>query len=152
MSYLDTLRLQLRADEGSRPRPYDDATGKTLHAGVLIQGNITIGIGRNLDAKPLSPAAISFLFEEDLKDAEADARKLLPDFDALTDVRKYVVCDMAFNLGYDRLRAFGKMLLAVHERRWADAADEILDSQAAREAEARYQRLSNAMRSDLWTT
>lgn len=152
MSYRDILRNQLRADEAVRNRPYDDATGKTLQAGILIQGKITIGVGRNLNDVGVNDDEIALMLDNDIDEAERTARRLLPDFEALSDVRKYVVCNMAFNLGYNKLKDFKKMLLAIHEERWSDAAIAMLDSLWSREVGARAIRLSSSMRSDTWTT
>ena len=95
MSYLDLLDHGLRIEEGTKPRPYMDTTG-----------HITIGIGRNLTNKPLKPDEIEYLFKNDKADAERDARSLVPTFDDLSDIRKYVVCDLAFNLGQIGLSLF----------------------------------------------
>ena len=137
MSYLDLLDHGLRIEENTKPRPYMDTTG-----------NITIGIGRNLTAKPLKPDEIEYLFANDKKDAERDARSLVPTFDDLSDVRKYVLCDLAFNLGQNRLAEFKRFLEAVHEQRWTDAAMELIESVAYRQAPNRYTKLANAMETD----
>ena len=137
MSYLDLLDHRLRIEENVKPRPYMDTTG-----------NITIGIGRNLTAKPLKPDEIEYLFTNDKKDAERDARSLVPSFDDLSDIRKYVLCDLAFNLGQNRLAEFKRFLQAVHEERWTDAAMELLDSVAYKQSPNRYTKLANAMETD----
>lgn len=137
MSFQDLLDHGLRVQEDTSPRVYMDSTG-----------NYTIGIGRNLTAKPLKPDEIEYLFANDKRDAERDARSLVPTFDDLSDVRKYVLCDLAFNLGQNRLAEFKRFLLAVHEERWTDAAMELLDSVAYKQAPKRYTMLANAMESD----
>ncbi len=101
----------LSLDEGDRDRPYDDKTQLRVRAPV---GNITIGRGRNLDAKPLSRAAIEFLFDEDLN----DALQIAVDFvgigcwERLTENRQLALLNLAFNIG-NRLRTFQKMLAAI---------------------------------------
>lgn len=137
VSYIDLLRHQLRIDEGVRRFPYTDVMGK-----------LTIGCGRNLADTGVSDDEIALMLENDIRAAEKTAHYLLPDFDSLSDVRKYVMCNLAFNLGQQKLSEFSKLLLAVHEERWADAAMEILDSRYAQQVGARAIRLSNAMRDD----
>lgn len=145
MTYRALLDDLLREDEDSRGQPYDDATGKRIRA---PQGNVTIGIGRNLDQKPLSPAAQAFLLDEDIRDAEADARVLVPNFEALSDVRKAVVVSMAFNLGRDRLAGFVNTLRAIREERWVDAAAGMRASKWATQLPNRSKKLANAMEAD----
>ena len=54
---------------------------------------------------------------------------------------------MAFNLGIDGLSQFRQMLVAIADRDYDTAAREMEDSEAARQAPARYARLSAAMSS-----
>lgn len=136
MSYLDLLRHQLRIDEGVKKFPYTDPVGK-----------LTIGVGHNLADKGLPDPIIDSLLDWDINDAQSYAQSLLPDFDSLSEVRKYVVCNMAFNLG-SKLSGFRNFLLAVHEQRWDDAAREMLNSMWAEQVGQRAIRLADAMRSD----
>ena len=137
MSYLDLLDHGLRLEEGKRNRPYMDTTG-----------HITIGIGRNLTDRGLSDDEIEYLFTNDKTMAQSAARSLCPSFDDLSDVRKYVLCDLAFNLGQNKLQQFTRFLQAVHEQRWTDAAMELLDSVAYKQETKRFTMLANAMETD----
>jgi len=133
--YRDILRAQLKVDEGVRLSPYTDTVGK-----------LTIGVGHNLDDKPLPMPVVDLLLEHDIDDAEADAKRLIPAFDALSDARKAVVVNMAFNIGYDRLAGFRGMLRAIASADFETAAVEMLDSKWAAQVGARAQRLAEAMR------
>lgn len=137
MSYRDLLDHGLRMEEGKRNRPYMDTTG-----------HITAGIGRNLTDRGLSDDEIEYLFTNDKALAESSARALCPSFDDLSDVRKYVLCDLAFNLGQSRLQEFSRFLRAVHEERWTDAAMELLESIAGKQEPQRFTMLANAMETD----
>ena len=54
---------------------------------------------------------------------------------------------MAFNLGRTKLAKFVRFIGAVHLGKWNEAADELLDSKAARhDAPARYKELARMMR------
>lgn len=137
MNWQETVTKQLRRHEGERAKPYVDIEGKT-----------TIGIGRCLDTKPLTyeewqtlfpygltKAQIDYLFQHDLADAIDDAEQAVGKtvFDALSDNRKIVLTNMAFNLGLPRLRKFSKMLAAVRDGRWLDAQAEALNSRWAQQ-------------------
>lgn len=130
----DILRAQLRVDEGVSRFPYVDSVGK-----------VSIGVGRNLDDNGLSDDEIELMLENDINDAEADARALLPNFDQLSDARKAVVCNMAFNLGRYKLSQFANTLRAIKEERWADAAEGMRRSRWAQQVGARAERLATIM-------
>lgn len=128
MTWREIVTEQLIRHEDKRSRLYQDS--KMLW---------TIGIGRCIDRKPLKESEIMFLFEHDLADAEDDARALLGNatFDRLSDHRKAVVVNMAFNLGVTKLRKFVKFLAALKDQRWHDAAVEMRNSQWSVEVKGR---------------
>lgn len=134
VNYLPMLRTQLRIDEGVRRKPYKDTKGK-----------LTIGVGRNLDDVGLHDNEISFLLENDIQEAERAARALVPNFDELTDGRKMVVCNMAFNMGQATFSGFKNTIRAIVEGRWADAALGMRRSLWARQVGARAERLAMIM-------
>lgn len=135
MSYRDILRKQLLIDEGLRPKPYVDSVGK-----------LSIGIGRNLADVGLRPDEIEYLFQNDVRDAEDAARRLVPNFEKLNDIRKAVVVNMAFNMGHSVLSGFENTLRAVNEGRYADAARGMLASKWALQVGGRAKRLAKQMR------
>jgi len=135
----ERLKLILKAEEGLRLTVYDDSVGVP-----------TIGHGRNLQDPGISEAEADLLFENDLAGAIARASKLFVGFAELSDVRQEVLVNMAFNLG-GRLARFTNTREAVELKDFDRAADEILDSKAARQLPSRYERLSEAMRGDAWT-
>jgi lysozyme len=134
VSYLDIARTQIKADEGVRAFPYKDSVG--------IQ---TIGVGRNLEMG-LRPDEIDLMLDNDLKQAEVDARFLFPAFDSLSDNRKAALLNMSFNLGRARLSAFHKMIEAVNHDDFEEAATQMLASKWAVQVGNRAQRLAKAMR------
>lgn len=135
MTYLNILRAQLPIDEGRKSKPYRDSVGK-----------LTIGVGRNLDDVGLRPDEIELCLENDIAVAEQAARALVTNFDALSDARKAVVINMAFNLGHDRLAAFVNTRRAIGEERFSDAADQMLESKWTQQVGERAQRLARQMR------
>ena len=134
MSYLDILKAQLSVDEGYSRKMYLDS-----------KGIWTIGIGHNLRDKPLSDRAIQAIFEDDMADAEADARKLIKSFDTLNDVRKAVVINMSYNMGYSVLSKFRQTIAAIDAGNYAEAAEHMLNSLWANQVGQRAVRLANQM-------
>ena len=134
MNYLDICMAQLPIDEGKRSKPYKDTVGI-----------LTIGVGRNLE-KGLSDDEIALLLKNDIAEADKAARTVFPAFDSLTEARKAVLVNMAFNLGQARLAGFVNTLKAIAEGRYDDAADGMLASKWAVQVGQRAQRLAKAMR------
>ena len=132
----DPLRTQLKAHEGKRLHPYIDSTG-----------HITIGYGRNITDVGIFEDEAQLMFENDIKRSIASLQSRLPWWVGLSEVRKMALIDLAFNLGIGGLLGFRKMLDALRDGRYDDAADELLDSKAATQAPARYGKLANMLRS-----
>lgn len=108
-----------------------ESEGKVPHAYQDSMGYWTIGVGRLIDKRlggRLSDDEIEYLLSNDMKKAEITARKLVKNFDALTDNRKVVILDLAFNLGETKLAKFVNTLKAINEGRWEDAAEGMKNS------------------------
>lgn len=134
MNYREIAKAALEIDEGRKAKPYRCPAGK-----------LSIGIGRNLDDKGLSQQEIDFLFENDLADADRTARSLFPTFDKLSEARKAVLVNLAFNLGQSRLAAFKKLRKAIQDEDWTEAAREMGNSLWASQVGARATRLIKQM-------
>ena len=149
-----------------------------LHEGLRLEvykcpaGYWTIGVGRNLEGKPLRKEEQEYIFKrsglapdeviEVLKERgitkdEAlfllandieDAIKDLSNFDWFEDldpVRKKVVIDMRYNLGPTRFRGFKKMIAALAVGDYQKAAAEMVDSRWYHEVGNRSKRLVRMM-------
>lgn len=112
----DVLKAQLRAHEGVRRFAYMDTVGK-----------ISVGVGRNLSDKGLSPREIDFLLDNDVDECVADVAAL-PWFSGLDEVRQHVLLDLRFNLGAAGLRRFPALLNALSERDFPRAAKSLRES------------------------
>ena len=134
---MSILLSLIKKHEGLRLHPYKDSVGKS-----------TIGWGRNLEDKGITQAEAELLLSNDVHDAEDDARALLGDgvFELLTDTRKAVMVNMAFNLGLTRLRKFVIMLKAIKEGRNLDAATAMLSSKWAEQVGVRAKDLAQLWR------
>ncbi len=116
--------------EALRLEPYPD------------QGGMAIGYGHNLatngetfaDGTPI-PDTITReqaerLLREDLAQAEHDARTLVGDdkWESLSEVRKGVITELAFQHGYENTGEFVQFLDAIEKEDWQRGAGELLDS------------------------
>lgn len=125
--------------EGLRLCPYKCTAGK-----------LTIGYGRNLEDVGISQAEADMMFERDFAMAESEVKRLLRvngiDWECLIEQRFYVLTDMMFNMGYDRLSKFKKMLYALKKGLYEDVANEMLDSVWAKQVGNRATQLAALMR------
>lgn len=128
-----------KAFEGLRLKPYKCTAGK-----------LTIGYGRNLEDVGISQAEADMMFERDFAMAESEVKRLCKanqiDWENLIEQRFYVLTDMMFNLGYNRLSKFNKFLHALKTGSYTAAADEMLDSVWAKQVGNRATQLSALMR------
>ena len=144
------------------------------HEGMVLTvyqdtlGIDTIGIGRNLKDRGISPEELAYMdipnmaivYTEGI--SEADARYLAMNdikivenelsqvhkcVDNLDAVRQLILMDMAFNMGVPRLCKFKKMWNAIHEGNFDAASLEMMDSRWARQVGSRARKLSDAMKS-----
>ena len=125
---------QLPIDEGIRYKPYKDTIGK-----------LTIGVGRNLDDRGLRPAEVELMLKNDIDEAENIAKKLVPAYDKLSESRKAVLINMAFNLGETRLAGFKNTLKFINSGDYVQAAKNMRDSLWYKQVGARAERLAKVM-------
>lgn len=142
---MDKFLADLIRDEDIRDVVYDDATGKPLQPGDKLIGYATIGIGHNLH-EPLSEKIILLLAEERANTARMECEIAFDFWDDLSERRKRALANMCFNLGLTRLRRFKKMLLALENGYYDQAADEALDSVWADQVGDRALRIAQAFR------
>ena len=146
---------KLIAHEGLRLQVYEDSLGIA-----------TIGIGRNLEDRGITPEELEwmdipnmaivhtmgiteadamYLAQNDVQIVEEELLRSHPCVEDLDAVRQLVLVDMAFNLGVPRLSGFKKMWAAIHEEKFDVAAKEMLDSRWANQVKSRSTKLAHAM-------
>lgn len=128
---------QLELHEGLRLKPYYDTVDK-----------LTIGIGRNLEDTGISKAEASFMLQNDLIRIIAELDEQMPWWRELTENRRRILVDMAFNLGTFGLSQFRDMLAATKVGDFDGASKEMLDSKWAKQVGGRAERLAKAMKTD----
>lgn len=113
---LDTLINELKQHEGFCPHLYRCPSGK-----------LTIGYGQNLETTsiPEEAAAIMLKYQIELITGHFEQ---YPWFDKLSEPRKRVILNMAYNLGTTGLFGFKKMITAIQNSDFDTAANEMVDS------------------------
>lgn len=140
-----SLYDRLVQHEGFRGTVYDDATGKPIQPGSEVKGNPTIGIGTLLCAPGgITREEADYLCRNRIAIAYAAVEKLDTGLSP-EDPRYDVLAEMAFQMGGDGLAQFQNTLQAVREKRWADAAQGMLNSLWARQTPARARELASIM-------
>lgn len=138
------LQAMLMQQEGTGPR---DTHGRFLPYSDT-KGNLTIGYG-HLVEKGLPSDIALMLFNADIADAIDDVRHVCSCYDQLSRTRQLVMVSLSFNLGRDKLEKFVRFLAAVQMGEHDEAAEELMNSKAAREdAPARYQELARMWRTN----
>ena len=129
------LKALLLHHESFREYPYLDSTG-----------HLTIGIGRNLSNRGISYTEAIALLDDDISYFDSNLSRLLYFFSSLDETRQIALIDMCFNLGIHGFLAFKNMLHYLEEKDFDNAAEEILNSKAAKQNPDRYKQLADMMR------
>lgn len=130
---LERLKSDLVRHEGLRLKPYLDTVGK-----------LTIGVGRNLTDNGISSEEAIYLLDNDIAERLADPR-LHGILEGHDDVRQEVLINMSF-MGVEKLLGFKKMLIALRDRDYDEAANQMLDSRWARQVKGRAVELAKRMK------
>lgn len=134
----DSLAQQLLVDEGFVPHAYQDSLGFW-----------TIGVGRLIDQRKgggITRDEAMFLLRNDIKRHWSELVTALPWVEAAPEAVQEVLANMCFNLGLSGLLGFRQTLAHLEAGRWAEAADEMLQSRWAAQVGARAGRLAARLR------
>jgi len=132
------LLAQLQEDEGFAAYPYQD------------RGGFTIGYGRNLTARGISPAEALMLLQNDVAADDPLILDRWPWAQYLDPPRYAVLANMAYNLGVTGLAGFTKMLDALLRSDYDSAAEEMRRSTWASQVGGRAERLARQMQTGRW--
>jgi lysozyme len=102
----------------------------------------------NLRDREFKESWAEFILRDILNDLTIELEKGVLIFNVLSDVRKSVLLDMAFQLGVGGLTEFTGMLFACAKGNFADAASKMLQSKWAKETPKRAATLSWMMEHD----
>ncbi|MFW9618890.1 MAG: glycoside hydrolase family protein [Sulfurospirillum sp.] len=147
-----SMALELvKEAEGFYPNTYHCPTGK-----------LTQGYGRNLEVHPLTEEEKLELNQDGtvsefiaskwaLKELQECEEKLMSNiiYQKQTEVRKAVLLDMCFNIGYAGLMKFKKMWFALGDRDYITASREMKDSKYYTDVKSRGKRNVTIMASNM---
>ena len=120
------MQIYIKRNEGLRLKPYRCQAGK-----------LTIGYGRNLEAKGISIKEAEYLFKNDINIVTKQVANRIEFYRKLSYKRKMVLVDMAFNMGIEGLLGFKKMLTALKSRDFMEAGKELMRSKYAEQVKTR---------------
>ena len=138
MSSIDIDRVveQLKVDEGYRPRVY------------LCSANVqTVGYGHNLEDTDIPEHIAAALLDWKVAQVTSECTRF-DWFDGLSAIRKEVIINMVFNLGFTGVSKFKNMIAAIYAGDWPDVGHEMLDSKWHSDVGERAERLARMMVND----
>lgn len=139
LEHTPLMRMLIR-DEGWRNRMYTCPAGK-----------LTIGVGFNLEANAMCDAAIGAQMRHDIAKAQTQAAGVIGEVWAeMDEVRRDVVTSMVFQMGAGGFAKFTDTIGLIQQKKWAEAADAMLQSKWAKQTKKRAERLSQMMRTGLY--
>jgi len=138
----ETLKMELKADEGIVDHAYQD------HLGFW-----TIGCGHLIDARKggkISQKVIDILLEDDIDEKSKQVYDALPWVKELSDGRQRALINMCFQMGINGLLGFKNSLAALKSAQtpneFSKAADMFLQSKWATQTPARAKRVTDMIR------
>lgn len=114
---METLHDRIVRHEGLRLKPYKDSLGY-----------LTIGVGRCLDTNGITKDEAFYMLDNDISRVKREVAKEFPWIIGLDETRQEVLYEMCFQLGINRMSLFKRMIAALRDGRYDDAAEEMLDS------------------------
>jgi lysozyme len=110
------LIAQLKRQEGLKLKPYRCTANK-----------LTIGYGRNLEDNGVSEIEAETMLRNDIIKAEKNS-ELFPWYHKLDGVRQAIIINMIFNMGFEGLKKFVKMIAAIEKNDYITASMEMKNS------------------------
>ena len=132
------IHEQLKRHEGYRKHVYKDTEGIS-----------TIGYGFNIEAGIDEETAELLLMKQVSKTQALLVRKF-EWYRDLSDVRRDVITNMAFNLGVGGLSKFKKMIEAIEDGDDEEVVNQMLDSKWAHQVKGRAYELADQWRDNLY--
>lgn len=144
---LTKAQIMLETEEGRVSYLYNDKTGERFS---LSDGNLSIGIGYNLQELGIPSKIIDALFQYSLDITVESLVRIFPNLFSYSDNRLLALVNLCFNIGAPRLKKFVKLIEAVEDEDWERASEEVLDSAYAKQLPERALRISRMIRLDIY--
>lgn len=151
----DVCIQRLVVNEGMRLKPYKCPAGFK-----------TIGIGRNLETNPLTPEEKAFighnvdeginaeqaffLCRHDIAKVKAQLDQYLPWWRDLNTDRQFVMVDLCFNMGINKLLRFQKTLDSISTGFYIKAGEQLLQSLYAKQVGRRAERNAKCLQTGVY--
>ncbi len=118
----DEIKKWIKGHEGLNLKPY-----------ICKEGRVSIGYGRNIQDNGISIDEAELLFNNDLNKTEKELLQYGWYLNSPTNV-KDALLNMCFNLGIQKLLTFTKMINAIIDKNYTQAAKEVMESKWAHQA------------------
>jgi len=132
---LERVKNTLKRHEGVR---------KTLY--TCSSGYPTVGVGHNLQTNPLSDLAIDRILMDDIASTILDCGGSIKGFSKYPIPVQEALINLVFNMGISKVLQFKRTLKYLQGGYWIAAADELLDSNYAKQVGQRAIEVSNMIR------
>ena len=144
-TFTDRLREELKIDEGCKYEIYLDHLGlPTFGIGHLVterDPEYQKEVGTMVDE-----IRVNEVFEQDIQVTVDECKILFVDWTNLPEEVKLITANMMFNMGRPRLSKFKKMIQAIKDKDWLEAAEQMQDSRWYKQVTNRADRLISRMR------
>ena len=158
---------ELKVEEGFRSTPYKDTVGQltigygrnlhglpltekefiTLFPNEDVKNNHLRWLDKAFQKRPITKKEAEYLLDNVIEICEKDAESIYSKiFDRFPIDVRVATIDLLYNLGRSRYFGFRKHIYYMKIYDFEHAADELLDSEAARQNSKRYQRLADMIR------
>ena len=95
---------------------------------------------------PVDEIRVNEAFEQDIRITLGECKKLFEDWDSLPEEVRLILANMMFNMGRPRLSGFKKMIQAIKDSDWLEAANQMQDSRWYKQVTNRADRLISRMK------
>lgn len=129
----------IKDHEGLMLRPYHCSAGK-----------LTLGFGRNIEQRGITPDEAEYLLANDIRECREVLARDYSWFTALDEARQAALTDLCFNLGAHRLAGFPKFLAAMGRGDWPRAAQELRQSRWYGQVGRRAPRIVGMIETGAW--
>jgi len=102
--------------------------GLSLKPYYCPAGNLTIGVGRNIQENGINYDEAMYLLDNDIGRCIRELKEIFKDFDKLPENIQTALIDMIFNLGKPRFLQFQNMIQAVKNKNFKRASEEAKNS------------------------
>ncbi len=147
---------RLCLNEGLVNKPYRCPAGKlTIGIGRNLEDNPLTAeekafIGHNCRTKPITNEQAFYLCRNDLKKVRADLDRELPWWRDLNPDRQFVIIDLCFNLGINKLLNFQKTLSSIATGYYIKAGEQLMQSLYAKQVGKRAERNAKCLQTGVY--